>query len=78
MTHKNPYETRAAMAQLAKDYPDTQQELNHQFPHDRHEHGTKNMLQVQVAYKTAIMDDMMPKATAMNSFVSTPPKQHDT
>ena len=51
MTHKNPFEIRAEMVKLAKDYMDTQQELNIQFANDMYEQGKKNMLEVQEAYK---------------------------
>jgi hypothetical protein len=34
VTHNNPFEIRAEMVKLAKDYMDTQQELNIQFAND--------------------------------------------
>jgi len=74
MTHKNPFEIRAEMVKLAKDYMDTQQELNIQFANDMYEQGKKNMLEVQEAYKMYSMEDMMSKAKEMYSFVSTKDK----
>jgi len=71
VTHKNPFEIRAEMVKLAKDYMDTQQELNIQFANDMYEQGKKNMLEVQEAYKMYSMEDMMSKAKEMYSFVST-------
>ena len=62
MTHKNPFEIRAEMIKLAKDYMDTQQELNIQFANDMYEQGKKNILEVQEAYKMYSMEDMMIKA----------------
>ena len=43
MTHKNPFEIRAEMLHLAKDYMDTQQQMNIQFANDMYEQGKKNM-----------------------------------
>ena len=43
---------------LAKDYMDTQQQMNIQFANDMYEQGKKNMLEVQEAYKMYSMDDM--------------------
>ena len=71
MTHKNPFEIRAEMLHLAKDYMDTQQQMNIQFANDMYEQGKKNMQDVQEAYKMYSMDDVINKAKEMYSFVST-------
>ena len=71
MTHKNPFEIRAEMLHLAKDYMDTQQQMNIQFANDMYEQGKKNMQDVQEAHKMYSMDDVINKAKEMYSFVST-------
>jgi len=71
VTHKNPFEIRAEMLHLAKDYMDTQQRMNIQFANDMYEQGKKNMQDVQEAYKMYSMDDVINKAKEMYSFVST-------
>jgi len=71
VTPKNPFEIRAEMLHLAKDYMDTQQQMNIQFANDMYEQGKKNMQEVQEAYKMYSMDDVINKAKEMYSFVST-------
>lgn len=70
MTHKNPFEIRAEMLQLAKDYMDQQQSINIQFANDMFEQGKMQWEQVQEAYKMYSMEDLMEKAKEMYSFVS--------
>ena len=67
---KNPFEIRAEMVQLAKEYMDKQQEMNVRFAHDMFEQGKMQMDQVQEACKMYSMEDMMKKAQEMYSFVS--------
>lgn len=67
---KNPFEIRAEMIQLAKDYMDKQQEMNVQFAKDMFEQGKMQMDQFQEACKMYSMEDMMNKAQEMYSFVS--------
>lgn len=67
---KNPFEIRAEMIQLAKDYMDKQQDMNVQFAKDMFEQGKMQMEQFQDACKMYSMDDMMNKAQEMYSFVS--------
>ena len=67
----NPFEIRAEMVSLAKDYMDAQQELNIQLVNDMYEQGKKTYEEVQEAYKMYTMDDLMGKAKEMYSFVST-------
>jgi hypothetical protein len=70
MSHKNPFEIRAEMLQLAKDYMDQQQSINIQFANDMFEQGKMQWEQVQEAYKMYSMEDLMKKAKEMYSFVS--------
>lgn len=67
---KNPFEIRADMIQLAKEYMDKQQEMNVQFAKDMFEQGKMQMEQFQEACKMYSMEDMMTKAQEMYSFVS--------
>ena len=67
---KNPFEIRAEMVQLAKEYMDKQQEMNVQFAKDMFEQGKMQMEQFQEACKMYSMEDMMNKAQEMYSFVS--------
>lgn len=71
MTNKNPFEIRAEMLQLAKDYMDAQHQLNVQLVDDMYEQGKKTFEDVQEAYKMYSMDELMSKAKEMYSFVST-------
>ena len=71
MTQKNPFEIRADMVNLAKDYMDKQHELNIQLVNDLFEQGKKSMDEVQEAYKMYTISDMMNKAKEMYTFVST-------
>ena len=70
MTNKNPFEIRADMLKLAKDYMDQQYSMNVQLMNDMYEQGKKNYEEVQEAYKMYSMDDLMNKAKEMYSFVS--------
>jgi hypothetical protein len=70
MSHKNPFEIRAEMLQLAKDYMDQQYHMNIQFTNDMFEQGKIQWEQVQDAYKMYSMEDLMEKAREMYSFVS--------
>jgi hypothetical protein len=70
MSNKNPFEIRAEVLQLAKDYMDQQHQLNLKFMHDMFEQGKKTAEEVQVAYKMYSMDELMAKAKEMYSFVT--------
>ncbi len=70
MSNKNPFEIRAEMLQLAKDYMDQQYHMNVQFAENMVEQGKKTMEEVQDTYKMYSMDDLMDKAKEMYSFVS--------
>ena len=70
MTNKNPFEIRAEMLGLAKDYMDQQYQMNIQIMNDLLEQGRKNMDDVEKAYEMYTMSDLMEKAKEMYSFVS--------
>ena len=70
MSNKNPFELRAEMLQLAKDYMDQQYHMNVQFAENMVEQGKKTMEEVKDTYKMYSMDDLMEKAKEMYSFVS--------
>jgi len=75
MANKNPFEIRADMLQLAKEYMDQQYHMNIQFYENMIVEGKKARSDVQEnlkeAYKMYSMDDLMNKAKEMYSFVST-------
>jgi len=71
MSNKNPFELRAEMLQLAKEYMDQQYEMNIRFATDMHREGKKTLEEVQEAHKMYSMEDLMNKAKEMYSFVST-------
>jgi Tfp pilus assembly protein PilF len=68
---KNPFEIRAEMLQLAKDYMDKQQALNVDFMEKAFEEGKKTFDEYQAtATQMYSMDELMEKAKEMYSFVS--------
>jgi len=71
MSSKNPFEIRAEMLQLAKDYMDQQYHMNVQLMNDLYEQGKKSYKEVEEAYRMYSMDDLMSKAKELYSFVST-------
>lgn len=74
MTSKNPFEIRAEMIKLAKDYMDEQYRMNIQFLENMVAEGEKARKdvedQLKDAYKIYSMEDLMEKAQEMYSFVS--------
>jgi len=70
MSNKNPFEIRAEMLQLAKDYMDKQQEMNVQLMNDLFEQNKVQMEEVIAAYKMYSMEELMDKAKEMYGFVS--------
>ena len=70
MTHKNPFEIRAEMLQIAKDYRDAQHNLNVQLMNDLFEQNKVTVEEVKAAYKMYSMEELMEKAKEMYSFVS--------
>lgn len=71
MSNKNPFEIRAEMLQLAKDYMDQQYQINKEMAEKMFEAGTKTVHELQDAYKMYSMDELMSKAKEMYAFVST-------
>ena len=70
MTNKNPFEIRAEMLQLAKDYMDQQYQMNIQFAEKMMDQGKKTAEELQEMYKMYSMEELMEKAKEMYSFVS--------
>jgi len=70
MTQKNPFEIRAEMLQLAKNYMDQQYHMNIHFAEKMMEHGKKSIDEVQEYYKMYTAVDLMEKAKEFYSFVS--------
>ena len=70
MSSKNPFEIRAEMLQLAKEYMDQQYRMNTQFAENMVNEGKKTLEDVKESYAMYTMDDLMEKAKEMYSFVS--------
>lgn len=74
MANKNPFEIRAEMIKLAKDYMDQQYHMNIQFLENMVSEGEKARKdiedQLKEAYKMYSMEDLMKKAQEMYTFVS--------
>lgn len=74
MSNKNPFEIRAEMLQLAKDYMDQQYHMNIQFYENMVAEGNKLREdieeQLKDAYKMYTTEELMEKAKEMYSFVS--------
>ena len=68
--NKNPFEIRAEMLQLAKDYMDKQQEMNIRLMSDLFQANKVQTEEIKAAYKMYSMEDLMEKAKEMYSFVS--------
>lgn len=75
MSNKNPFEIRADMLQLAKEYLDQQYKMNIQFYENMVSEGEKARTDIEdklkEAYKMYSTEDLMSKAKEMYSFVST-------
>jgi hypothetical protein len=70
MSNKNPFEIRAEMLQLAKDYMDQQYHMNIQFAEKMVEQNKKTVEELKDMYKMYSMEDLMEKAKEMYNFVS--------
>jgi len=70
MSNKNPFEIRAEMLAMAKDYMDQAWHANMQLMNDLYEQGKTTYEEVQKAYQPYSVDEMMRKAQEMYSFVS--------
>ena len=67
---KNPFELRAEMVQLAKDYMDKQYQMNLEFANDMYKQGLMQIEEVREQCKMYSIEEMMEKAKEMYSFVS--------
>jgi hypothetical protein len=74
MSNKNPFEIRAEMLQLAKDYMDQQYHMNIQFYENMIAEGKKVREDVEEqlkdAYKMYSMEELMDKAKELYGFVA--------
>ena len=68
--NKSPFEIRAEMLQLAKEYMDQQYHMNIQFAENMVAQGKKTVEDIQSTYKMYSMEELMEKAKEMYSFVS--------
>jgi hypothetical protein len=68
--NKNPFEIRAEMLQLAKDYMDQQYHMNIQFAEKLMEQNKLTADHFKDAYKMYSMDELMEKAKELYGFVS--------
>lgn len=71
MTNKNPFEIRADVLQLAKDYMDQQMHLNIQYWEKMQELGKASVEEMKSAYTLYSMDELTKKAQEMYSFIAT-------
>jgi len=70
MANKNPFEIRAEMLQLAKDYMDQQYHMNREFAEKMFEKGKATREEWRKANQMYSMNELMEKAKEMYSFVS--------
>lgn len=70
MSNKNPFEIRADMLAMAKDYMDKQWEMNYMFAQQLFDQGKKSADEMQSALNPYSMDELMKKAQEMYAFVS--------
>lgn len=68
---KNPYEIRAEMLQIAKDYMDQQYHMNVQFAERMMEQSKLSAEDLKEMYKMYTIEDLMAKAKEMYTFVTT-------
>lgn len=74
MSNKNPFELRAEILGIAKEYLDQQYKMNLAFMEKMFAEGKKSAEEMQSAYKMYSVEDLMAKAKEMYSFVSTKDK----
>lgn len=70
MTNKSPFELRAEMLQLAKDYMDKQWKTNVEFTEKMFAEGEKSFEEYKTSMQMYTVDDLMEKAKEMYSFVA--------
>lgn len=69
MANKNPFEIRAEVLQLAKDYMDQQWKMNLAFTERMFAERKKTMEDLQSAMQMYSTEELMQKAQEMYSFV---------
>lgn len=69
MANKNPFEIRAEMLQMAKDYMDESWRMNLDFTEKMFTQGKKSVEEMQEALKPYSVEDLMEKAQEFYSFV---------
>lgn len=70
MSNKNPFEIRAEMLAMAKDYMDRQWEMNIDFTRQLVEQNKATVEEMQKALTPYSMEELMEKAKELYSFVS--------
>jgi TRAP-type C4-dicarboxylate transport system substrate-binding protein len=70
MTNKNPFEIRAEVLELAKEYMDKQTQMNIEYTEKMQELGKATYSELSEAYKPYTFEQLMEKAKEMYSFVS--------
>ena len=68
--NKNPYEIRAEMLAMAKDYMDQAWHMNVEFTKQLVEQNKASVAELQAVLTPYSMEDLMAKAKEMYSFVS--------
>ena len=70
MSNKNPFELRAEVLGMAKDYMDQAWQMNLEFTRSMFEQGKKTVDDMQTAFTPYDIKDLMAKAQEMYSFVT--------
>ena len=70
MSNKNPFEIRADMLAMAKDYMDQQYQINMDFVRNLYDQNKASVEEFQKACKPYSIEEMMEKAQELYSFVS--------
>jgi len=70
MANKNPFEIRADMLAMAKDYMDQQYQINMDFVRNLYEQNKATAEEFKKACEPYSIDEMMKKAQELYSFVS--------
>ena len=68
--NKNPFELRADIQGMAKEYMDRQWEMNYSFANQLFEQGKKTAEEVQETMKPYSADELIKKANEFYSFVA--------
>jgi hypothetical protein len=70
MTGKNPFQIRSEVLELAKEYMDTQHQLNLEYSQKLKELGQLQRDEYLAAFKPYSFEELMEKAKEMYGFVS--------